>query len=117
MGDGIVYLAIMIYIDGSFIKNKIAAKPIYITKCNLNSAVSCESLAWQVLGMLPALKTRPTVGHSNAWRAQRRLRLHHAGMKLVADSVNRFCSEDIHVLCADGQVRYMRYIILIPCIN
>ena len=38
-------------------------------------------------------------------------------MTLVVDSVNRFCSEDTHVICADGQVMYMRYTVLIPCIN
>ena len=116
VGDGTVPLAIVIYVDGSFIKNKIAVKPIYITVRNLNSAVSGKSLAWRVLGMLPALKKKPTVGQSTAWRAQRRLRLHHACMQHVVDSVNRFCSADTHVLCADGQVMYNRYILLITCI-
>ena len=91
-------LAIVIYVDGSFIKNKIAVKPIYITVRNLNSAVSGKSLAWRVLGMLPALKKKPTVGQSTAWRTlpsdsrlpQRRLRMHHACMQHVVDSVNRF---------------------------
>ena len=72
VGDGTVPLAIVVYIDGSFIKNKIAAKPIHITVRNLNSAVSGKSLAWRVLGMLPALKKKTPVGQSNAWRAQRR---------------------------------------------
>ena len=61
MGDGTVPLPIVIYIDGSFNKNKIAVKPIYITVRNLNSAVSGQSLAWRVLGMLPALKKKSTV--------------------------------------------------------
>ena len=115
VGDGTVPLAIVIYVDGSFIKNKIAVKPIYITVRNL-TAVSGKCLAWRVLGMLPALKKKPTVGQSTAWRAQRRLRLHHACMQHVVDSVNRFCSADTHVLCADGQVMYNRYILLITCI-
>ena len=34
-GDGTVSLAIVIYIDGSYMKNKIAVKPIYITVQNL----------------------------------------------------------------------------------
>ena len=55
-------LAIVIYVDGSFIKNKIAVKPIYITVHNLNSAVSGKSLACRLLGMLPALKKKPTLG-------------------------------------------------------
>ena len=62
VGDGTVPLAIVIYVDGSFIKNKIAVKPIYITVRNL-TAVSGKCLAWRVLGMLPALKKKPTVGY------------------------------------------------------
>jgi hypothetical protein len=56
LGDGTVPLAIVIYIDGSFIKNKIAVKPIYITLRNLDSAVSGMSMAWRLLGLLPSLK-------------------------------------------------------------
>ncbi len=113
VGDGTVPLAIVIYIDGSFIKNKIAVKPIYLTVRNLSSAVSGKSLSWRVLGMLPALKKKATVGQSTAWRAQRRLRLHHACMNHVVDSVNKFCSADTHVLCADGKVIFHTYLILI----
>ena len=36
-----------------------------------------------------------------------------AYMKHVVDSVNRFCSEDTHELCADGQVIYI-FMIQIP---
>ena len=78
VGDGIVPLPIVVYIDGSFIKNIIAVKPICITVRNLSSAVSGKSFALWMLGMLPALKKKPPVAQSNAWRVQRRLRLHHA---------------------------------------
>jgi hypothetical protein len=37
VGDGTVPLAIVVYIDGSFVKHKIPVKPIYITVRNLNS--------------------------------------------------------------------------------
>jgi hypothetical protein len=108
-----VPLAIVIYIDGSYIKSKIAVKPIYITVRNLSSAVSGKSMAWRVLGLLPALKKKACVGESNAWRAQRRLRLHHACMKHVVDSINVFCSADKHLLCADGKVIYLIYTLFI----
>ena len=64
--DGAVPLPIVGYINGSFIKNRITVKPIYIAVCNLSSAVSSKSFAWLVLGMLPALKKKPTVAQSNA---------------------------------------------------
>ena len=50
-------------------------KPIYITARNLQSAVSSKSFTWRVLGMLPALKKKPTVAQSNAWHDKPRLRL------------------------------------------
>ena len=40
VGEGTVPLAIVIYIDGSFIKHSIPVKPIYITVLNLDSVVS-----------------------------------------------------------------------------
>jgi hypothetical protein len=37
VGEGTVPLAIVVYIDGSFVKHKIPVKPIYITVRNLSS--------------------------------------------------------------------------------
>ena len=65
------------------------------------------AMAVQVLGMLPSLKKKATVGQSNAWRAQCRLRLHHACMKHVVDSINKFCSTDSHIMCAHGKVVFL----------
>ena len=77
---------------------KIAMNPIYITVRNLNSAVSGKSVL-AMLGMLPALKKNPTVGLGTVECLARpapfqRLRLHHAYMKHVVDSINRLCSEE-----------------------
>ena len=55
VGEGIVPLAIVVYIGGSFVKHKIPVKPIYVTVCNLNSVVSCKAYAWRVLSMMPSL--------------------------------------------------------------
>ena len=90
-----------------FIKNKKSN----ITVRNLNSAVSGKSLTWRVLGMLPAFKNKPTLGQSDAWHAQRSLRLHHACMKHVVDSVNRFCSADTRLAwhCLPGLLRRARH--------
>ena len=41
VGEGIVPLAILMYIDGSFVKHKIPVKPIYVTLHNLNLVVFC----------------------------------------------------------------------------
>ena len=61
VGDGTVPLAIVIYIDGSFVKHKIPVKPIYITVRNLNSTVSGKACAWRVLGMMPNLRKSATL--------------------------------------------------------
>jgi hypothetical protein len=56
VGDGTVPLAIVLYIDGSFVKHKIPVRPIYITVRNLNSVVSGKAHAWRVLGMMPSVR-------------------------------------------------------------
>ncbi len=57
-------MAIVVYIDGSFIKHQILVKSVYVTVCNLNSVVSCKACAWRVLGMMLNLgkSGRRTVG-------------------------------------------------------
>jgi hypothetical protein len=54
VGDGTVPLAIVLYIDGSFVKHKIPVRLIYVTVCNLNSVVSGKARAWnESKGMNP----------------------------------------------------------------
>ena len=45
VGEGTVPLAIVVYIDGSFIKHSIPVKPIYLTVRNLDSSVSGKAMA------------------------------------------------------------------------
>ncbi len=87
-------LAIVVYIDGSFVIHKIPVKPIYVTVCNLNLAVSGKACAWRVLGMMPSLRKCATLDQTDSWRKASRLRLHHACIG----------SENKYLLCADGQV-------------
>ena len=108
-GDGTVPLAIVVYIDGSFVKHKIPVKPIYITLRNLTSAVSGKAAAWRVLGMMPSLRKSATMEQTDTWRKERRLLLHHAGLAHLVEMVNKFASDDKHVICADGQVRVCIY--------
>ena len=104
VGDGTVPLAIVVYIDGSFVKHKIPVKPIYVTLRNLSSVVSGKTAAWRVLGMMPSLRKSATLAQTDTWRKERRLRLHHASITHLVKMVNKFASEDKHILCADGQV-------------
>ena len=104
---GTVPLAIVVYIDGSFVKHKIPVKPIYVTVRNLNSVVSGKACAWRVLGclgMMPSLRKSATLAQSDTWRKDRRLRLHHACIFHVVEMINKFGSEDRYLLCVDGQV-------------
>ena len=109
VGDGTVPLAIVVYIDGSFVKHKIPVKPIYVTLRNLSSVVSGKTAAWRVLGMLPSLRKSATLAQTDKWRTERQLRLHHAGIAHLVDMVNKFTSDDKHLLCADGQVQTHMY--------
>jgi len=111
VGEGTVPLAIVLYIDGSFVKHKIPVKPIYVSVRNLNSTVSGKACAWRVLGMMmPSLKKSATLDQTDMWRTERRLRLHHSCIAHVVEIVvNKFGSEDKHLLCADGQVHTSTY--------
>ena len=109
VGEGTVPLAFVMYIDGSFVKHKIPVKPIYITLRNLNSVVLGKTAAWRVLGLMPSLRKSATLEQTDTWRKERRLRLHHAGIAHLVEMVNKFASEDKHLLCADGQVRMSMY--------
>ncbi len=102
-------LAIVVYIDGSFVKHKIPVKPIYVTVCNLNSTVSGKACAWRVLGMMPSVRKSATLEQTETWRKDRRLRLHHTCIALIVEMINRFGSEDKYLLCADGQVQQCMY--------
>jgi hypothetical protein len=108
-GDGTVPLAIVVYIDGSFVKHKIPVKAIYVTLRNLNSVVSGKAAAWRVLGIMPSLRKSATLEQTDTWRKERRSRPHHAGIAHLVEMVNKFASEDKHLLCADGQVRMCMY--------
>ena len=68
VGNGTVPLAIVIYIDGSFVKHSIPVKPIYITVRNLDSVVPGKAMAWRVRGMLPSFKKSATPNESDDWR-------------------------------------------------
>ncbi len=85
-------------------ETQIQVKPIYITVSNLDSVVSGTAAAWRVLGMLPSIRKSATLEQTDTWRKDHRLRLHHASITHVVKMVNRFASEDRHLLCADSQV-------------
>ena len=63
VGDGTVPLAIVIYIDCSFVKQSIPVKPIYITLRNLDSVVSGKAMAWRVAGGAGAAGPTQDVRH------------------------------------------------------
>jgi hypothetical protein len=99
----------VVYIDGSLVKLKIPVKPIHVTFLNLTTAVSGKAAAWRVFGMMPSLRKSATLQQTDTWHKERRLRLHHAGLAHLVEMVNKFASEDKHVLCTDGQVQTSMY--------
>ncbi len=82
---------------------------MYITLRNLTTAVPGKAVAWRVLGMMPSLRKSATLQQTDTWHKELRLRLHHAGLAHLVEMVNKFASEDKHVLCADGQVQMSMY--------
>jgi len=95
--DGTVPLSIVIYIDDSVVKHCIPVKSVYITVRDLNSAVSGKAMAWRVLGMLSSFEKSATPYESDEWRQK--------CSKHIVDSTNNICDRDIHLVCADGQIK------------
>ena len=91
-GEGTVSLAIVVYIDWSFIKHKIPVKQIYVTVRNLNSVMSDKACAWRVLGMMQRIRKSATLAQTDTWRKDRRLRLHHADLNR---NLNDPCESEI----------------------
>jgi hypothetical protein len=54
--------------------------------------------------MMPSLKKSATLAQTDSWRKDHRLRLHHTGLSHIVNMINKFRSEDKHILCADGKV-------------
>ena len=65
--------------------------------------------------MIPSVRKSATLQQDDTWRKDRRLRLHHACIAKVADMINKFGSEDKHLLCADGQVHTSTYQYILVC--
>ncbi len=60
---------------------------------------------------MPSLRKSAALEQTDTWLKERRLRLHHAGLAHLVDMVNKFASEDKHLLCADGQVQMSMYLV------
>ena len=88
MGPDCVPLSLVIYIDGSFIKQGIPIKPIYIASANNDRSVASKAFAWRLLGVLPTLKKEAAIKETDEWRAERRARLYHA---CIGESVYYAC--------------------------
>jgi hypothetical protein len=64
---------------------------------------------WYVLDTDKYILVCTWCGQTDTWRKERRLRLHHTGNAHLVEMMNKFASEDEHLLCADGQVRMCMY--------
>ena len=78
VGPDCTPLSLVVYIDGSFIKQGIPIKPIYLASANNDREVASKSFAWRLLGVLPTLKKEAAIKETDEWRTERRARLYHA---------------------------------------
>ena len=57
------------------------------------------------MAMMQSLRKSATLAQTDTWRKKDcRLRLQHAGLSHTVNMINKFGSEDKHILCADGKV-------------
>lgn len=75
---------------------------------NNDRTVSGKAFAWRLLGMMPALSKTATVGQTTEWRAERRTRLYHSCIDILAQQINDLTGRDVYIRYADKLVRRSR---------
>ena len=58
--------------------------------------------------MMPAINKAATVAQTTEWRAERRTRLYHSCIHILAKQINDLTGRDIHIRYADKLVRRSR---------
>ncbi len=75
---------------------------------NNDRTVAGKSFAWRLLGMMPSLSKAATVLQPDEWRTDRRTRLYHSCIDILATQINDLTGRDMHFRFGDHQYRRSR---------
>ena len=75
---------------------------------NNDRTVAGKSFAWRLLGMMPSLSEAATVLQPDEWRTDRRTRLYHSCIDILATQINDLTGRDMHFRFGDHQYRRSR---------
>ncbi len=75
---------------------------------NNDRTVAGKSFAWRLLGMMPSLSKAATVLQPDEWRTDRRTRLYHSCIDILAAQINDLIGRDMHFRFGDHKYRRSR---------
>ena len=84
---------------------------------NNDRTVAGKSFAWRLLGLMPSISKAATVLQTDEWRSERRARLYHSCIDILAEQINDLTGRDIYFRYGDQQFRRSRVFLDFLCMD
>jgi hypothetical protein len=84
---------------------------------NNDRTVAGKSFALGLLGMMPTLSKAATVLQTDEWRTDRRTRLYHSCIDILAAQINDLTGRDMHLRFGDQKYRGSRVFLDFLCMD
>ena len=84
---------------------------------NNDRTVAGKSFAWRLLGLMPSISKASTVLQTDEWRSERRARLYHSCIDILAGQINDLTGRDMYFRYGDQQFRRSRVFLDFLCMD
>ena len=84
---------------------------------NNDRTVAGKSFAWRLLGLMPSISKAATVLQTDEWRSERRARLYHSCIDILAAQINDLTGRDMYFRYGDQQFRRSRVFLDFLCMD
>ena len=84
---------------------------------NNDRTVASKAFAWRLLGMMPSISKAATIVQSDEWRSERRTRLYHSCVDILAQQINDLTGRDIFLRFGDQKYRRSRVFVDFLCMD
>ena len=84
---------------------------------NNDRTVASKAFAWRLLGMMPSVSKAATVAQTDEWRSERRTRLYHSCIDILANQINELTGRDIYFRFGDQRYRRSRVFLDFLCMD
>ena len=84
---------------------------------NNDRTVAGKSFAWRLLGLMPSISKASTVLQTDEWRSERRARLYHSCIDILAGQINDLTGRDMYFRYGDQRFRRSRVFLDFLCME